>query len=44
MEAKTYQPAGYDSDRSDAQWELLKPLICAEGARGELSLLPPGVS
>ena len=35
MAAKTYQPAGYDTDLSEAEWELLKPLIYpAEGRRG----------
>jgi transposase len=33
MEAKTYRPAGYDTDLSDAQWELLRPLIYPAGAR-----------
>ena len=33
MEAKTYQPAGYDTDLSDAEWELLKPLIYPADAR-----------
>lgn len=27
MRASPYQPAGYDTDLSDAEWELLKPLI-----------------
>lgn len=35
MAAKTYQPAGYDTDLSDAEWELLKPLIYpADAKRG----------
>lgn len=33
MEARTYQPVGYDSDLSDAEWELLKPLIYPVDAR-----------
>jgi len=33
METKTYQPAGYDTDLSDAEWELLKPLIYPADAR-----------
>jgi transposase len=33
MEVKTYQPAGYDTDLSDAEWELLKPLIYPADAR-----------
>ena len=33
MAAKTYQPAGYDTDLSDAEWELLKPLIYPADAR-----------
>jgi transposase len=33
MEAKTYQPAGYDTDLSDAEWELLKPLIYPADAK-----------
>lgn len=33
MEAKTYRPAGYDTDLSDAEWELLAPLIYAPAAR-----------
>jgi len=33
MEAKTYRPAGYDTDLSDAEWELLRPLIYPAGAR-----------
>ena len=33
MEATTYQPAGYESDLSDAQWELIKPLIYPPGAK-----------
>jgi len=33
MEAKTYEPAGYDTDLSDAEWELLKPLIYPADAR-----------
>ncbi len=27
MAAKTCRPAGYDTDLSEAEWELLKPLI-----------------
>ena len=27
MEPSTYQPPGYETDLSDAEWELLKPLI-----------------
>jgi transposase len=27
MAAKTYRSAGYDTDLSDAEWELLQPLI-----------------
>jgi putative transposase len=35
MAAKTYRPAGYDTDLSDAEWELLKPLIYpADATRG----------
>jgi putative transposase len=35
MAAKTYQPAGYDTDLSDAEWELLRPLIYpADAKRG----------
>jgi len=35
MAAKTYRPAGYDTDLSDAEWELLKPLIYpADAKRG----------
>ena len=35
MAAKTYQPAGCDTDLSDAEWELLKPLIYpADAKRG----------
>lgn len=35
MEKKTYRPAGYDTDLSDAEWELLKPLIYpADAKRG----------
>jgi putative transposase len=35
MAAKNYQPAGYDTDLSDAEWELLKPLIYpADAKRG----------
>ena len=33
METKTYRPAGYDTDLSDAEWELLKPLIYPADAR-----------
>ena len=33
MAAKIYRPAGYDTDLSDAEWELLKPLIYPEDAR-----------
>ena len=35
MAVKSYQPAGYDTDLSDAEWELLKPLIYpADAKRG----------
>ncbi len=35
MAAKTYQSAGYDTDLSEAEWELLKPLIYpADAKRG----------
>ena len=35
MAAKTYEPAGYDTDLSDAEWELLKPFIYpADAKRG----------
>jgi transposase len=35
MAAKIYQPAGYDTDLSEAEWELLKPLIYpADAKRG----------
>lgn len=35
MQAKTYLPPGYDTDLSDAQWELLKPHIYpADAKRG----------
>lgn len=35
MGAKPYLPAGYDTDLSDAEWELLKPLIYpADAKRG----------
>lgn len=35
MPSKPYRPAGYDSDLSDAEWELIKPLIYpAEAKRG----------
>lgn len=35
MATKTYRPAGYDTDLSDAEWELLKPLIYpADAKRG----------
>ena len=35
MAAQTYRPAGYDTDLSDAEWELLKPLIYpADAKRG----------
>lgn len=33
MAAKTYRSAGYDTDLSDAEWELLKPLIYPADAR-----------
>ncbi|MBK8093874.1 MAG: transposase [Verrucomicrobiaceae bacterium] len=33
MPAKPYQPAGYDSDLSDAEWELIKPIIYPAGAK-----------
>lgn len=33
MEARTYRPAGYDTDLSDAEWELLQPLIYPKSAR-----------
>ena len=33
MEVETYQPAGYDTDLSDGEWELLKPLIYPAVAR-----------
>ena len=33
METKTYRPAGYDTDLSDAEWELLKPLIYPANAK-----------
>ena len=33
MEAKTYHPAGYDTDLSDAEWELLKQIIYPADAR-----------
>ena len=42
MEAKTYEPAGYDTDLSDAEWELLKPLIYpADARRGRGRQRPP---
>jgi putative transposase len=35
MAVKSYQPAGYDTDLSDAEWELLRPLIYpADAKRG----------
>ena len=35
MATKTYPPAGYDTDLSEAEWELLKPLIYpADAKRG----------
>ncbi|MBK8091160.1 MAG: transposase [Verrucomicrobiaceae bacterium] len=33
MQAKPYQPAGYDSDLSDAEWELIKPIIYPANAK-----------
>jgi len=33
MEVKTYQPAGYDTDLSDAEWALLQPLIYPSDAK-----------
>ena len=33
MATKTYQAAGYDTDLSDAEWELLEPLIYPPDAR-----------
>ena len=33
MDTRSYEPAGYDTDLSDAEWELLKPLIYAPEAR-----------
>lgn len=43
MEAKTYQRAGYDTDLSDAEWELLKPLIYpADAKRGRGRWRDPG--
>ena len=33
MEEKTYQPAGYETDLTDAEWALLQPLIYPQGAR-----------
>ena len=43
MSAKTYQPAGYDSDLSDAEWELLQPLLYpAEAKRGRGRQRHPG--
>jgi len=42
MEPKPYRPAGYDTDLSDAEWELLKPLIYPQGAtRGRGRLRDP---
>ena len=37
MEPSTYQPPGYETDLSAAEWELLKPLIYpleTQGGRG----------
>jgi putative transposase len=35
MAPETYKPAGYDTDLSDAEWELLQPLIHpADAKRG----------
>jgi hypothetical protein len=35
MGTKSYRPAGYDTDLSDAEWELWKPLIYpADAKRG----------
>ena len=33
MEPKTYRPPGYETDLSDAEWELLKPLIYPPDAK-----------
>lgn len=33
MEAKNDEPAGYDSDLSDAEWELLEPLFYPQDAK-----------
>ena len=33
MPAKPYQPAGYESDLSDAEWELIKPMLYPADAR-----------
>ena len=33
MAEKNYRAAGYDTDLSDDEWELLKPLIYPAGAR-----------
>ena len=33
MAAKAYRPTGYETDLSDAEWELLKPLIYPADAR-----------
>lgn len=33
MGKKDYQPAGYDTDLSDAEWELLRPLFHPEDAK-----------
>ena len=42
MRAKLYQPAGYDSDLSDAEWELIKPIIYpADAKRGRGRLRDP---
>jgi hypothetical protein len=42
MDSKTYHPAGYDRDLSDAEWELLKPLIYpADAKRGRGRLRSP---
>ena len=42
MPAQTYHPAGYDSDLSDAEWELIKPVIYpADANRGRGRLRDP---
>ncbi len=33
MEPQTYQPSGYETDLSDDEWELLKPLIYPPDAK-----------